>query len=299
MKKLTLIFLIIVGVFSVSAQAKETNVEDPYPEKLEIDKPLYKPFIERYILDELKLLRMQNSALRIELAEKVSTTKLDITDRALGYAADTTSNVFYIITIAASLLVLLGWRSLREVKDNVELITSEKLSKLTQEYEKRLDELEAKIKRRSDQIIQAQNNISDTNVKQSLWMRAGLEKSEQAKISIYDEILELNPDDIEALTYKADSLLELNEDQWSLSLSDQAIEINDSYALAYWQRACAKSKLGNTDEAMEDLKAAIDFEEHLKDEIQNEPYFENLKSHSEFKMLVEKGEGVSNAGIKK
>jgi hypothetical protein len=50
---------------------------------------------------------------------------------------------------------------------------------------------------------------------------------------------------------------------------------------------------------MEDLKAAIDFEEHLKDEIQNEPYFENLKSHRGFKMLVEKGEGVSNAGIKK
>jgi tetratricopeptide (TPR) repeat protein len=298
MKKLTLIFLIIVGVFSVSAQAKETNEKASSVEKLEIDKPLYKPFIERYILDELKSLRMQNSALRIELAEKVSTTKLDITDRALGYAADTTSNVFYIITIAASLLVLLGWRSLREVKDNVELITSEKLSSLTQEYEKRLNELEAKIKRRSDQIIQAQKNISDTNIKQSLWMRAGLEKSEQAKISIYDEILELNPDDIEALTYKADSLLELNEDQWSLSLSDQAIEINDSYALAYWQRACAKSKLGNTDEAMEDLKAAIDFEEHLKDEIQNEPYFENLKSHSGFKMLVEKGEGISKAGIK-
>ena len=298
MKKLSLMFLIIVGFFSVSAQAKETNEKDPSPEKLEIDKPLYKPFIERYILDELKLLRMQNSALRIELAEKVSTTKLDITDRALGYAADTTSNVFYIITIAASLLVLLGWRSLREIKDNVELITSEKLSKLTQEYEKRLDELEAKIKRRSDQIIQAQNNISDTNVKQSLWMRAGLEKSEQAKISIYDEILELNPDDIEALTYKADSLLELNEDQWSLSLSDQAIEINDSYALAYWQRACAKSKLGNTDEAMEDLTAAINYEEYLKDEIKNEPYFENLKSHSGFQMLVEKGEGISKAGIK-
>lgn len=298
MKKLTLIFLIIVGVFSVSAQANESNEKDPSPEKLEIDKPLYKPFIERYILDELKLLRMQNSALRIELAEKVSTTKLDITDRALGYAADTTSNVFYIITIAASLLVLLGWKSLREVKDNVELITSEKLSKLTQEYEKRLDELEEKIKRRSDQIIQAQNNISDTNVKQSLWMRAGLEKSEQAKISIYDEILELNPDDIEALTYKADSLLELNEDQWSLSLSDQAIEINDSYALAYWQRACAKSKLGNTDEAMEDLTAAINYEEHLKDEIQNEPYFKNLKSHSGFQMLVEKGEGISKAGVK-
>ena len=299
MKKITMIFLIIVGVLSVFAQAKETNEKDSSPEELEIDKPLYKPFIERYILDELKLLRMQNSALRIELAEKVSTTKLDITDRALGYAADTTSNVFYIITIAASLLVLLGWRSLREVKDNVELITSEKLSKLTQEYEKRLDELEDKIKRRSEQIIQAQNNISDTNVKQSLWMRAGLEKSEQAKISIYDEILELNPDDIEALTYKADSLLELNEDQWSLSLSDQAIEINGSYALAYWQRACAKSKLGNTDEAMEDLTTAIDFEEHLKDEIQNEPYFENLKSHSGFQMLVQKSESVSKAGIKK
>lgn len=90
-----------------------------------------------------------------------------------------------------------------------------------------------------------------------MWLRVGLEINEQEKINIYDEILELNPADMEALTYKTASLLDLNEDKWALSLSNQAIKINDEYALAYWQRACAKAKLDQLDDAVDDILSAI------------------------------------------
>lgn len=269
---------------SVSAQPPKDTV-GPSGE-VSIDKPLYKPFIERYILDELKALRQDHQKLQAELAEKIAEARLDASDRAIRYTADTTNNIFYIITAVATILVLMGWKSLTDIKQNVEAITTQKLIALTAEYEARLAEIEKKMKLRSEQIIANQEEISNTNQIHSLWMRAGLEKGEQDKIAIYDQILEISPDDVEALTYKADSLLELDEVKWSLSLSDRAIEHDLNYSLAYWQRACAKAKLGHEDEAIDDLKIAIDLSETLKEEIANERHFENLRGNPRLTTLL-------------
>jgi len=109
-----------------------------------LEKPLYKPFIERYILDEIRQLRQDHQMLRTEMAEKVAQAKLQPSDRVLRYTADTTSNIFYIITASASILVLIGWRSFREIRDNIESVTSTKLSTLISGYEQRLGEVENK-----------------------------------------------------------------------------------------------------------------------------------------------------------
>lgn len=253
-----------------------------------IQQPLYKPFIERYILDELKLLRQDQQHLRAELTEKVTIARLDASDRAIRYTADTTNNIFYIITAAASILVLLGWKSLRDVKDNIESVTSSKIAELTQKYEERLSEVEAKIKNRSDQIIAAQEEISNTNLIHSLWMRAGLEKSELEKIKLYDQILEINSEDVEAITYKADALLDIEETKWALSLADQAIDLDNEYALAYWQRACARAELGYSNDAIEDILKAISLSDSLKEELSSEKYFDKLKENEEFASLITK-----------
>lgn len=277
-----LILIITLSGLSINLYAQEV-IEQP---EETLTEPLFKPFIERYILDELKQLRMEQSTLRVEVSQKVADAKLDSSDRVIRYTADTTNIIFYIITAAASVLVFLGWKSLRDIKDNIESITSEKLSILTNEYENRLNELESKLKNRSEQIIATQEEVSNSNLIHSLWMRAGLEKSEQEKINIYDHILEIKPDDTEALTYKADSLLDLGEVKWALSLSDQAIENDGTYALAYWQRACAKALLEQEDEALADIQVAISLTESLKDEIKNEVYFDKLRSNHMFQTLI-------------
>ncbi|WP_274054695.1 tetratricopeptide repeat protein [Thalassomonas haliotis] len=267
------------GVFQAHAQSSTTEAE-------QISKPLYKPFIERYILDELKQLRQDQQAMKSELIEKVSVARLDASDRAIRYTADTTNNIFYIITAAASLLVLLGWKSLKDIKDNIELITEKRVETLTVEYEKRLDTIETALKERSAQIVAAQQDISDNALVHSLWMRAGLEKSEHEKIKIYDQILEVNANDVEALTYKADTLLDLDEDSWALSLVNQALENDSGYALAYWQKACAEAKLELYSEAIADIKQALELSKALQEELLTELYFENLKDHPDFNTLT-------------
>ncbi len=274
------IFLFL-NMFSYPVFAKNEQASE-----IAIDKPLFKPFIERYILDEIKAIRSDQQALRAEVAEKVAFARLDASDRAIRYTADTTNNIFYIITAAASILVLLGWKSIRDIKDSMEVSTLKKIETLTLEYEDRLKKLEDTLTERSNQIVAAQKKISDGNSIRSLWMRAGLEKSDQEKINIYDQILEISPKDVEALTYKADILLDLNEDSWALSLVNQALEYDQGYALAYWQRACAKAKLNQHVEAIDDIKTAINISATLKEELAGESYFSGLKRLPEFKELV-------------
>lgn len=276
------LFSLLLGLISISVLAASEK------EAPDIEKPLYKPFIERYILDELKALRQDNQQLRAEIAEKIAQAKLESADRAISYTADTTNTIFYIITAAASILVLLGWKSIRDFRFELETVTERKIHSLTQEYEQRLSQMEEKIKERSEQIIANQQKIADTNMVHSLWLRAGLEKAAQEKISIYDQILEINGNDIEALTYKADALLELGEIKWALSLANQAIEQDDQYGLAYWQRACARAELGQPEEAIDDITVALELSDYLYQEILQEGFFESLQGHPRFRALSER-----------
>ena len=278
------IFILTLIFFSATQLMAKTT--DAANQEQEINEPMYKPFIERYILDELKAIRKDQQAMKAETAEKVAEAKLSASDRAIRYTTDTTNNIFYIITAAASILLLLGWKSIKDIKDNIVIATYEKVTDLTKEYEARLNELETSIKERSEQIMTAQQEIADTNMIHSLWMRVGLAKSEQEKIKLYDQILEINVNDVEALTYKADTLLDINEETWALSLTNQAIELDKEYALAYWQRGCAKAKLGQENEAIADIAKAIGLSESLKDEVEHEVFFNKLKSNKEFSKLL-------------
>ncbi|ODA35155.1 hypothetical protein A8L45_05195 [Veronia pacifica] len=281
MMSAVILFFSFCGSVQAADASKATN-EDVE----QLQKPLYSPFIERYILDELRLLRQDQQRLRADVAEKVANAKLEASDRAIRYTADTTNNIFYIITAAASILVLLGWKSIRDINEYMETTTFKRIEEMTLEYEKRLNNLEMTIKERSNQIVDAQKVISDSNLIHSLWMRAGLEKSGQEKINIYNQILEINPKDVEALTYKADMLLDMNDDSWALSLVDQALEYDQDYALAYWQRACAKAKLDHKKDAIEDIKKAIELSSTLREELLGESYFESLKDDPDFLKLV-------------
>jgi len=253
-----------------------------------LEQPLYKPFIERYILDEIKGLRQENQSLKAQVTQQIAEAKLESSDRAINYTTSTINNIFYIITAAASLLVLLGWRSLNDIKKSLKIDMAKKIQTLTSDYESRLQQIEVIMTERSKVIIETQKNITDTNSIHSLWMRVGLEKSDEDKISVYDEILSIKPDDIEAMTYKADALLEIGEVRWALNLSNNAIELDSEYSLAYWQRACSYSKLDKQTEALKDIKKAIELSDTLEDELLNEKHFENLHDNKSFKLLIPK-----------
>lgn len=118
----------------------------------QLDKPLYSAFTERYILDEVKNLRQGIADVRVEMTTKIVDREIELADRALTYATDTVTYFFYLLAGASSLLVIIGWNSLRDVKERVGSYANEEIHRITASYEERLEALEKELSRKSKHI---------------------------------------------------------------------------------------------------------------------------------------------------
>jgi tetratricopeptide (TPR) repeat protein len=250
-----------------------------------LEAPLYSPFIERYVLDELKQLRVDQAAVKHELIQQIVDREHRSVDRGVEYATNTVTYFFYIIAAASSLLVLVGWTSIRDMKDRVHSLADAEISRLITEYESRLLAMESLMKQKTQDIEENREEIELTQELQSHWLRAQQETSPTNKISIYDDILKLKGNDCEALTYKADAVLDLDEPQWAASLCHQALKIDPENSHAFYQLACAHSSMNQMDEAIRYLKEALSRDSYL-DDIKADPALQPLVEHDLFKDFI-------------
>lgn len=286
MRYLIILLLLALPTAAVAEPVESDNQTNDSNSIENLEKPLYNPFVERYVLDELKSLRTELQAQRTQFVQRFSAAELGASDRAINYATSTVNNIFYIIAAAASILALVGWSSIREVRHKLDENIDNKVSSISKDYEQRLLVLEKKLKDRTDSIIAAQEEITRTNTLHSLWMRAGLEATHQAKIDVYDQIIAIKPDDVEALTYKADEVLEMGEAQWAFNLCNQALLIDREYPYALYQRACANATLNHLDAAYEDLKKATELSTTYIDEARTDKSLENLREAGKLDELL-------------
>lgn len=243
-------------------------------------------FRENWILGELRSIRHDMMEYRNDMNRIVTDRELEVADKAMSYASNTVLTFFYVIAVAGGILAIVGWRSVRDLKENVRVYAESEISRLTTEYEKRLEELEVDLRSKSRTIASNQEEIERTNEIHSLWLKASKEPSVQAKIATYDQILELRPDDPEALAWKADAALELGEQRWALSLCDRVLALEPDNTHALYQRACAWADLGEIEACIDDLTRAIDMQETLRRHALTEPHFRKLHENPQFRELA-------------
>ncbi len=274
---LVILFASLLAVFSVHAEdAKKYSQTDI------LDRPL----IERYILDEIKSLRQDQQDLERKLTVEITDRELAVADKSLNYANVTVTYFFYIIAAVASMVALFGWQSLRDIKHNTKEMADRNLSKITQEYEKKFLALERDLKRKTRIISENNKEIEKINEIHNLWLRAQSMPTPEQRIEVYDEILRIRPGDLEALTYKADAAMEIAEYHWAMSICNRVLEVDDVNGPALYQRACAFSRLGAEDQAVEDLERAIDASPSVRDLISEEKDLEPLHGHRRFDALL-------------
>ena len=291
---LAALFLLVLTVATTPASAQDAPPQDAQAsdqQKAEdaveqLEKPLYSPFIERYVLDELKQLRTDMAAQKVSLTENIVDRQLSAADKAITYATDTVTYFFYLIAGFSSLLVILGWTSLRDVKEKVHNLANEEISKLVEQYEERLRSIEEQLSEKTQHIEHNRDEIELTQEIHSLWLRAGREQTPTAKIAVYDQILKLRPNDGEALTYKADSVLELDEPQWAINLCLQALQIDNQNGNAFYQLACAYAYLEHWEESIAYLQKALDISPAYRDEAMEDSAFNGLYDQAEFVALM-------------
>ncbi|MFT7824225.1 MAG: tetratricopeptide repeat protein [Sulfurimonas sp.] len=279
MKFIQVFLLISLFVFAENSK----NVEAEAVNSIEsLKEPMYKPFIERYLIDEVKNLRSEQQNLRVETNEKIAQARLDVSDRAMNYMANTVNIIFLILTAVASLIAIFGWKSLKDAREQTKLIVQQRLEEITEEYTQKLNEIEKQMQQRSEDILTNQENISRSDEIHALWRRSTLEENIQAKVDIYDQILSLDKNNVEALTYKADAVLDLGEKEWALNLCNQALEIDDEYAYSYWQRSCVNAELNHINNAVRDIKKAVELSPVLINDIDTEKSFDKIREEEAF-----------------
>lgn len=250
-----------------------------------LDEALYSPFIERYVLDELKALRTEMLLHKNELQKQILDREHQSVDRAVTYATDTVTYFFYLVAAASSILVIVGWTSIRDIKERVHSFANSEISKLIDEYESRLESIEKQLRAKSIDIEDNKEEIETAKEIQSLWLRAQQENNTSGKIRIYDQILSINPSDTEALTYKADAVLELDEPQWAINLCTQALDIDSKNAHAYFQLGCAFTLQKEFEEAIKRLTIAVEMNASYRDEVFKDEMLKPLWKLKEFKEL--------------
>ena len=244
------------------------------------------PFVELYVLEELKQLRREMASQRAELIQQMVDRELSSVDRGVTYATDTITYFFYLIAAASSILVLVGWTSIRDIKEGVHSNADQQVTDLVTAYEKRLRSIENQLTLKTEEIEENREQIALTQEVHSLWLKAGQETNVQSKISVYDQILALQPKDTEALSYKADAVLELQEAQWAVNLCNQALALDPEHSHSLYQLACAYSALGQPDEAVRYLEQALRLTDVYRDSLLQDPALTPLHDHVVFQRLV-------------
>ncbi|MCP5503462.1 MAG: hypothetical protein H7A25_26415 [Leptospiraceae bacterium] len=231
MNKIGLI-LLLVSMFPVYAE-KLIDIEKPEDNK----RSNMPPLMERYVLDELKALRIDIMEFKAGIVEKVANKELSLADKAVSYSINTVTYFFYMVVGAISLMALVGWQSFRDLKENLRKIADAEITRLTEKYEKRLDTLEKEIREKGELILENQKAIEKTQNIHSLWVLSTSETDPQRKIEIYDQILELEPEDLDVLSKKAEAALEIGQDEWVLNIINRILELNPDYLSAHILRA--------------------------------------------------------------
>lgn len=256
--------------------------EEKYSQESIYDKPL----MERYVLDELKALRTDQQDLERRLTIEITDRELSVADKSMNYANVTVTYFFYLIAGAASLFALIGWQSLKEIKENTKQMADQQLQDIAEQYEKKFQLLERDLKRKTRIIAQNNKEIEIINEVHNLWLRAQGSQTPEQKMEVYDEILKIRPGDLEALTHKADAAMEIREFHWALSICNRVLEVDTSNAHALYQRACAYACLGAEEQAIMDLEQAILGSASLKELASEEQDFESLRGNERFENLI-------------
>ncbi|WP_150910905.1 tetratricopeptide repeat protein [Marinobacter halotolerans] len=288
---IALILLVFATFFNAAGAAaqqppKDVTAQDVQAALPDLKKPMYTPFIELYLLEETKALRKEMMNTRAELIEKVVDKELSVADKTMSYATDTVTYFFYLIAGATSILVLIGWNSIRDMRNQLTTLAEKRVNELVVEYETRLEFIEDQLRQKSDIIQQNQKEIERTNEVHSLWLQASQETSQQNKIAAYDAILDLRPDDVEALSYKADAVLEIQEPLWAISLCQRALKLSPGNGHALYQLACAYAEIGRWEDAVTTLRKAVTISEAYRDDASVDPSFSGLHEHESFRKLV-------------
>ncbi|MDA9129156.1 hypothetical protein N9J72_01620 [Candidatus Gracilibacteria bacterium] len=237
---------------------------------------------QRFILTEMKELRTELERTRRELNIELNTRELASVDRALSYNANTVNFFWIIITIAVTGFGLLGWRTMKDVKENFSSKFEREVQKRVGVEKKKLETFMRKFEndqlKQSHEILKNQESIQKQQEAGYLWSQYNREEHQATKLELLDRIsaIGLDEDTIFIFSEKSSIYAQLGLWEKSLEASDKGLEIaGDNTGLLY-NKAWSHIMLDNQNEAVKELVHILGVNPGMKEEIFEDILFENI-----------------------
>jgi len=121
---------------------------------------------------------------------------------------------------------------------------------------------------------------------------AGQGRVEEAKLAqqrtaeATERVLAVSPDDVRALYFRADSLLQLGEREHALELAERALGTDPDDAGVRYNLACFYAQAGKEDVALEQLEHAVELGFAHRDWLEHDSDLANLRDHPRFRAVL-------------
>lgn len=122
----------------------------------------------------------------------------------------------------------------------------------------------------------------------------GLDRDEEERLvraellRVLDQHLELNPDDVRAVYFRAHVLAEIGRVEEARQWGQRALEMEPRDSSVSYNIACLEATLGNADRAMELLERTVDLGFIHKDWLEHDPDFAPFRSAARFQALLKR-----------
>ena len=106
-------------------------------------------------------------------------------------------------------------------------------------------------------------------------------------IDMYEAALALNPLAVKARNNMGSAYLQLTMDDRAAAAFEEALRLDDSYSLAYYNLACVQARAGNVNGAAAYLRQAAAIEPQARDWARTDSDFAQVRNAPEFRQLLE------------
>lgn len=277
MKKL-FFTIALISAFSASAQTAE--------EGFGIETQTLAPLTERFILDEVRNLRVDLETVHRELNEKIVTREYEAVNKALSYSSNALNYFSFFLTLAIGFLAIFGWRSIKEIKDSAHNMVEKESNKIVKDLRRRIEKTEEDLDEKRKSILKSQQEFEARQKINTLWGNASREKDDRKKLEILEEIQKLSHMDSDVFAKKSGAYLRIGLVEAALKATENALLIDPTHSIALYNKACAHARLGNTEAAIKDLTESITINPNLKSSAETDKDLNNIRNRKEFAELL-------------
>ena len=273
MNKIVKILVLLVWIISFGSVYSNTwnTTQLIIPDELDLTK--------RYILEEVKNLRIEVESLRREMQIEMNKKQIETIDKALSYSANTVNYFCILITLTIMGVWIFGWKSIKDVKNRWSNSFEKEVEKSLFEWQSKLQELEKEQMRQSEEILLNQENIKKKQESGYLWSQYNREESLRDKFKLLEEISELEIAEEELSIQKEKSNLYVGLEMWekALQTSINSLELFENETTLMLNQSIAHLMLEEKEEALKVINEILSLDPGLKDDILENELLSSIK----------------------